>query len=83
MRLTVTDIFRAGTKTIFSGKMDEPVDDIEGLECKILVNDVIVGDLIVGGYVLTGHAANDIWTNSVIDLERKTINQNIVLVVSE
>lgn len=79
--LKVDEVFRIGSKTVFSGLLKSSEKQIAKTECRVVVNGETVGTLFIEGEVLgTGH--RDLWTTHSTNIPRETARNHSVALVS-
>ncbi|MCL2717113.1 MAG: hypothetical protein FWD68_21875 [Alphaproteobacteria bacterium] len=81
-RMKVADLFRAGTKTVFTGEVHTQAKVIKNASCVIEIDGVSAGELYIEGEVNTGRPYHDLWTTSPVNLTREVVLSHDVWLIS-
>lgn len=81
-RMKVEDLFRAGAKTNFSGKLDTQSRAIADVNCAIEIDGSPAGEVHIDGEVHTGQPCRDLWTTSPVRLTREVLGGHDVWLIS-
>jgi hypothetical protein len=81
-RMKVKDIFRIGGKTVFSGRLETQEKSISNSPTHLEIDGAFVGEIQIAGEVHTRSPQRDLWTVSPVDLDRQTLREHDVWLVS-
>jgi hypothetical protein len=81
--MKVDDFFRVGGKTIFAGDLYTDEKYISGSTCLLKVGEDTLGEIEIAGEVSSHTGYRDLWTLSVITLDRASIHGKDVWLISK
>ena len=81
--MLVTDIFRTNDILVFAGVLETDSKCIQNVKSRLLVDGDHMADLVIEGEALGTHSrARDLWNRDKVDLDKKMLGKQEVVLVS-